>query len=89
MYKIGEYVVCVDVTQKPFRGRKQKNITTLSLGNKYEIVNIPDYTDRITVINDKGIRSPYAPRRFKSIQKFRNYKLNKITKRLKKCSTYD
>jgi len=84
MYKIGEYVVCVDITQKPFRGCKRKDITTLTKGCKYEIVNIPDYNNTITVLNDKGIRLTYSPRRFQSIQKFRNYKLNKICKRLTK-----
>ena len=92
MYQIGEYVVCVDITQKPYKYYKREDITTLTKGRKYEILNISEYSNTITLLNDKGIRLSYSPRRFQSINKFRNYKLDKIIKKIRyneKISTFE
>ena len=80
MFKAGEYVVCVDIGKRPFRGYKKPDLKTLTKGQKYEVVCFNEYSNTITIVNNKDVRLAYTLRRFESIQKFRNYKLNKICK---------
>jgi hypothetical protein len=82
MFEVGEYVVCVDLKQSPFRGYQKPDIKTLTKGKKYVVLNKNEWSHTITVMNDKGVRLSYSPTRFKSIQKFRSPKIKKLIKRI-------
>jgi hypothetical protein len=81
MFKTGELVLCIDITNKSFRGRKpkNKNIKWLTKGKMYTVLepNNP-YNASISVINDIGIKKLYTPTRFKKFN--RKEKINKLIK---------
>jgi len=83
-FKPGEYVVCIDISQKPFQGRERRDVITITKFKRYEVIENPNaYSDSITVINDTGLRKTYATRRFVSINEFRGPKIKKLMKRIK------
>jgi len=81
MFKPGELVVCTNITNKPFRGKKKKDTKWLTKGKMYTILeNENPYNASITVICDIGLRKMYSPRRFRKFN--RKEKLDKITKKI-------
>ena len=79
MFKNGEIIICVDITNKPFRGRKRKDVKFLTNGKVYTVLELNNpYNTGIPIINDNGLRHLYSPRRFKKVD--RRKKLNKLTK---------
>jgi hypothetical protein len=79
-FKPGELIVCVDVSNKPYRGYKKPDIKTITKNNSY-IVQEKDnpYNDLVFVINDLGERKSYSTRRF---IRSRGPKIRKIIKRI-------
>lgn len=81
MFKQGELVLCIDTSNKSFRGRKpkNKNIKWLTKGKMYTVLkpNNP-YNTSILIMNDIGIKKLYTSTRFKKFN--RREKINKLIK---------
>ena len=79
-FKTGELIVCIDISNKPFKGKKKPDIKTITKNHNYIVQekNNP-YNDSVFIINDLGERKSYATRRF---VKSRGPKIRKIIKRI-------
>lgn len=81
MFKPGEFIVCIDTKNRRYKGIKPKYSDVLGLTRKkLYIVLEPNnpYNTNVYIINDKGIKKYYSPKRFRRYN--RKEKLNKITK---------
>lgn len=82
-FKTNDVIVCIDISNKPFRGKKKPDIKTISKHNSYVVQEKDNpYNDSVFVINDRGEKKSYSTRRFVSIQKFRNPKIKKLKERI-------
>lgn len=84
IFKVGEKVVCVDVTQKTKLGFPPKpDLTSIKKGGTYTIINKIPYSNNMTIINELGKKHSYSKRRFRPINEFRSPKIKKIIKNIK------
>jgi len=84
VFKPGEIIVCIDISNKSFRGYKKKPIKTVTKFHKYTVVEKSNpYNDSVFLINDLGEKKSYSTRRFVSINKFRGPKLERLKKKIR------
>jgi hypothetical protein len=84
IFKKGEKIVCVDVSQKTMHGFPLRpDLESIKKWKTYIIVNTIPYSNNITIINEFGKKQAYTKRRFRPISEFRNPKINKIIKNIK------
>lgn len=82
-FKPGEVVVCIDITNKPFQGKKIKNVKTITKYNNYVVQEKSNpYNEGVFIINDQGLKKSFSAKRFVSINKFRNPKIKKIIRKI-------
>jgi hypothetical protein len=87
MFKIGEEIVCVDLSAHQYYTRwgkdtKNSEPKSITLNKKYIIIKCED--NKVFIKNDNDIVKSYRKDRFKSITQSRKAKLDKICLKLGK-----
>jgi len=79
IFKIGEKVVCIDVTQKTRNGFPPRpDLETIKKWGTYTIINKIPYSNNMTIINELGKKQAYSKKRFRPISEFRSPKVKKL-----------